>query len=153
MKKIVSILLSLVTLLSVSLTALAADTPQIMTNREVITFDNGDYATIETIIDDISVMSNERASRSSSKTYTYRNSAGSTLWSFTLKASFSYNGSSSSVTRASTSYSISNSSWSCDDHYATESGNTAYGYGSFSSSIQSKDVELSLTCDKNGNIR
>lgn len=152
MKKIVSILLSLVTLLSVSLTALAADTPQIMTNREVITFDNGDYATIETIIDDVSVMSNERASRSSSKTYTYRNSAGSTLWSFTLKASFSYNGS-SSVTRASTSYSISNSSWSCDDHYATESGNTAYGYGSFSSSIQSKDVELSLTCDKNGNIR
>lgn len=152
MKKIVSILLSLVTLLSVSLTALAADTPQIMTNREVITFDNGDYATIETIIDDISVMSNERASRSSSKTYTYRNSAGSTLWSFTLKASFSYNGS-SSVTRASTTYSISNSSWSCDDHYATESGNTAYGYGSFSSSIQSKDVELSLTCDKNGNIR
>lgn len=75
MKKIVSILLSLVTLLSVSLTALAADTPQIMTNREVITFDNGDYATIETIIDDISVMSNERASRSSSKTYTYRNSS------------------------------------------------------------------------------
>lgn len=152
MKKIVSILLSLVTLLSVSLTVLAADTPQTMTNREVITFDNGDYATIETIIDDVSVMSNERASRSSSKTYTYRNSAGSTLWSFTLKASFSYNGS-SSVTRASTSYSISNSSWSCDDHYATESGNTAYGYGSFSSSIQSKDVELSLTCDKNGNIR
>ena len=144
--------MSLLFLFVFSLTTFAAPEPKV--EREVIHFENGDFATIETIVyDDASLYAVERSSRSSSKVYTYNNRLGNTLWTFTLRATFSYNGTTSSVSSCSTSSSIKDNTWSCDDHYAEESGNTAYGYGSFSSSVDSKDVTLSLTCDKNGNIR
>lgn len=144
--------MSLLFLFVFSLTTFAAPEPKV--EREVIYFENGDFATIETIVyDDASLYAVERSSRSSSKVYTYNNRLGNTLWTFTLRATFSYNGTTSSVSSCSTSYSIKDNTWSCDDHYAEKSGNTAYGYGSFSSSVDSKDVTLSLTCDKNGNIR
>lgn len=153
MKKMVALCCSLMFILSVSMTAFAV-TPQEEKQQQVITYENGDCLIIETAVwNEAAPFGVARSSRSSSKTARYQNGAGKEVWTFTLRATFSYNGTTSSVSSCSTSYSIKDRTWSCDDHYAEESGNTAYGYGSFSSSVGSKDVTLSLTCDKNGNIR
>ena len=153
MKKIISLSLSVLFIFMLSYTAFAAQQNEIV-KRETYSLHDGNYVVIETaVFDEVEQYNLERSNRSAEKKYTYNSPSGGTLWTFTLRATFSYNGRTSSVVGSSTSYSIKHRDWSCDDHYAEDSGNTAYGYGSFSSPVDSKDVTLSLTCDKNGNIR
>lgn len=154
MKKFVSLAMCFVALFSTSMSTFATTVSPISPVQEqIIQNSDGTYVVITTEIGDEINLRDGRSSRSASKTYTCRSNSGSTLWTFTLNASFSYNGSSSSAQGASTTYSIKNSSWSCEDYNAWCSGNTAYGTGSFSSSTGDRTANLSLTCDKNGNIR
>ncbi len=153
MKKLLSLSLSLLLLFSLSCVAFASNEPQKLVHEETVLLENGDSVTI-TLYESDSTGYSERSNKTASKKYTYRNSSGSSLWTLTLRASFSYNGSSSSANNASTSYSISNRDWSCDSHDAYTSGNTAYGEGTFSSSFgASKSASLSIRCDKNGNVK
>ena len=153
MKKLLSLSLSLLLLFSLSCVAFASNEPQKLVHEETVLLENGNSVVI-TLYESDAVSYSERSNKTASKKYTYRSSSGSTLWTLTLRAGFSYNGSSSSADSASTSYSISNRDWSCDSHDAYTSGSTAYGEGSFSSVFgASKDASLSIRCDKNGNIR
>lgn len=154
MKKVVSLAMCIVALFSTSLNTFATTVSPISPVQEqVIQNSDGTYVVITTEIGNEINLRDGRSSRSASKTYTCRSNAGSTLWTFTLNASFSYNGSTCSAQGASTTYSIKNSSWSCKDKSSRCSGNTAYGTGIFSSSTGSKTANLSITCDKNGNIQ
>lgn len=155
MKKIVSLAMCIVALFSTSLSTYATATNQIIPtqNEEIVENSDGTYVVITTKIGNEINLRDGRSTRSASRTYNYNSRSGSTLWTFTLKASFSYNGSSCSAQGASTTYSIKNSSWSCDDRSSRCSGNTAYGTGWFSSSSESKTANLSISCDKNGNIQ
>lgn len=118
-------------------------------------YDDG-YIVVEIVTND----SNNIASYSTSKSKTatkkisYYTSSNKLLWTVHLSGTFSYNGSSSSCTKASCSISNLDSNWSVKSKSATKSKNTAHakvtmhqkGGGDLSK-------ELTLTCDKNGKLK
>lgn len=91
--------------------------------------------------------------RTSSKTYTLKNSSGKVLATYTLTGTFTYNGSSSTCTRATCSTSISDSTYSFTHKTARPSGNTAIGSFTLASSGQTISKTLTLTCNANGTIQ
>lgn len=97
------------------------------------------------------------STKSGSKTYTHFNSSGTQLWSATLTASFSYNGSTASCTSANCSVSISNNAWVVISKSCTRSGNTAtanvtMGRQAAGITIQLIPITITLSCDANGNL-
>lgn len=84
-------------------------------------------------------------------------SDGSLAWRFTLTATFTYTGTTAFCTSASYSKTIYNSAWSFSNGSATRSANTATGKGTFTKKVlgittQTIPVNLTLTCDENGNV-
>lgn len=149
MKKVVSALMCVVMVLCVSMSAIAAAPGR---SFETIYFEDGSYATIEIVVEDAVQINRATSSKNGTTSYVYHNPNGKTMWIFTLKASFSYNGTTSKATRAAVTSKISDSSWSLDSKSSDYSGDTAYGDASYSSPDDSYDVSLSLSCDEDGNI-
>jgi len=115
-------------------------------------FENGCYAVIRTV----EIPSRATGQKSGYREKTYYSESGSALWIATLNANFTYTGTTSTCTSASTQVTIYNSAWSCASRSASRSGNTATG--NFTMRLQaifsSMDfpVTLTLSCDKNGNL-
>ena len=112
MKKLMALLLSLVTVLSMTWVAFAGEMP-VPSNTypaEYEYFDDGSY--IVTTITEEPAVSFARATstKTASKTATYKSSSGASLWSATVTGTFSYNGSSAKCT-AVTGRASSNSSY------------------------------------------
>lgn len=95
--------------------------------RTIEYLDNGDY--IETIITDdtldsgISLYATNTITKT--KTRYYKNSSGTVLWSVAIKATFSYNGSTSTCTSCSHSTTSPGASWYIKTSSHSKSGNTA----------------------------
>lgn len=143
-KKLTALLLLVCCICLCAGNALADDTVQ-----EVIQYDDGTYAEISLSVEE----SITRAStKSASKIFTYKDSSGNVIFSYTLHAKFQYTGSSSKATSCSTIYSISKSGWSkkSESHYC--SGSKAYGTAKFSSLLSSKTANLTIACSKTGVI-
>lgn len=127
---------------------------------EIIYFDDGSYITITPVIV-IDESANTRASavsKTGSKVASYTDSDGNVDWKYTLTATFSYvSGSSSTCTSASYTKTIYDSSWEFSNGSATKSGNKATGKGTFKDKVlfvtmQTKDVNITITCDTYGNL-
>lgn len=88
------------------------------------------------------------------KTHNIKNIYNTTVASYTLFATFTYNGSTSKCTSASHSETISNSYWSFTSAFASWTGNKAIGSYTAKCSSPSQTVSktLTITCDANGNI-
>ena len=92
--------------------------------------------------------------KTATKKLSYYTSSNKLLWTIHLSGTFSYNGSSSSCTKASCSISNLNSNWSVKSKSVTSSKNIARakitmhqkGGGNLSK-------ELTLACDKNGKLK
>lgn len=145
---ICSLLVVMLVLCSIPICGNAAECEQ-----EIIRFEDGSYAVVETIT------SGARASGgiSGSRPYTYYDSTGIAQWKVALNGSFTYNGSSATCTSASCSVTIYNSEWYTISKNASKSGNTANGSFSIGRkvlgvTVETKDVTLKLSCDKNGNL-
>lgn len=101
--------------LSIPVSATTADN----TERTIEYLYNGDY--IETIITDdtanpsISLYTTNTITKT--KTRYYKNSSGTVLWSVAIKATFSYNGSTSTCTSCSHSTTAPGASWSIKVHH------------------------------------
>ena len=115
--------------------------------QEIIQYDDGTYAEI-TLTQ--SNMTSRSATKTGSKTYIYKDSSGNVLFTYTLKGSFQYDGSTSKALTCSTGYSIMKSGWSKKSDSCYCSGNKAYGTAKFANSSTSKTVNLTITCSKNG---
>lgn len=121
----VTLIISLISciFLSIPVSATTADN----TERTIEYLYNGDY--IETIITDdtanpsISLYTTNTITKT--KTRYYKNSSGTVLWSVSVKATFSYNGSTSTCTSCSHSTTAPASSWSIKSASHSKSGNTA----------------------------
>ena len=90
--------------------------------------DNGDY--IETVINDAGMkaaLSLQSADKQITKTKTayYKNQSGAVLWSVSIKATFSYNGTSSKCISCSPSASAPAKSWSIKSLSSSKKGNSA----------------------------
>jgi hypothetical protein len=142
--------------LSIPVTAKAA-TPEIAnTTSYTEYYDDGSYSVITITEYEQSAISSVTSTKPGSKSYTHYVS-GEAVWSYTINASFSYNGSSSSCTSVSDSYSISNSSWHIDSHSCSRSGNTAYGSVTMKKKVLGITTDtvsrsLSLSCSASGTL-
>lgn len=95
MKKLMALLLSLVTVLSMTCVAFAGEMPTTSKTypAEYEYFDDGSYM-VTTITESSSAFIRASRSKTGSKTAKYYSSSGSALWSVTVTGTFSYTGSS-----------------------------------------------------------
>ena len=126
------------------------------TEGQVTYFDDGSYLTVTIVKDWESAL---RASKSitGAAVYDYTSSNGITQWKATLKATFTYDGSTSRCTSVdSPSVVIYDNTWSLDSKSCSKSGNTATGNITMAKKLLLGNgkvpITLTLSCDKNGNL-
>ena len=113
-----------------------------------INYEDGSYAIITIRTDGIT-----RASVADEKTYTYYNPSGKKCFSYTMYASFSYDGRVSKVLSCACDIGLSPDGWAVDSHDEWTSGSSAYGEAVFiGPDSTEREVSLSLTCDADGNV-
>lgn len=149
MKKTITITLIIAliscTLLCIPVSATNTDNTEI--NIEYL--DNGDY--VETVITDdtansgISLFTTNTITKT--KTRYYKNSSGTVLWSVAIKATFSYNGSTSTCTSCSHITTAPASAWSIKSASHSKSGNTATAKATatYKTSAGSTDYSMSVS--------
>lgn len=94
-----------------------------------------------------------RSSTDREKIYTYYNPQGQRCFAYVLCAVFTYNGVTSSANSCSYKANIYRQGWDIKSHSEYVSGSTAYGRAVFTGpNGETRNVSLTLTCDKNGNI-
>lgn len=159
MKKIITIL-SIVTftlgLLHPTATTAKAAT-DLPIEKETVLLENGDY--LETVIVDSPTLSTGISTFSTSKTITktkttrYKNQSGDILWSVSIKATFSYNGSTSRCTSCSHSTTCPAKTWKIKSVSSSRSGNSATAKAvATHSDVISRDFTkyVTISCNKNG---
>lgn len=129
--------------LSIPVSATTADN----TERTIEYLYNGDY--IETIITDdtanpsISLYTTNTITKT--KTRYYKNSSGTVLWSVAIKATFSYNGSTSTCTSCSHSTTAPAASWSIKSASHSKSGNTATAKATATHTVSGETTNYSMS--------
>lgn len=122
-------------------------------NYNTTYYENGYYYEIS-----ISVTNSvARSAKKGSKTIYCKNSAGKTMWSLTVKGTFTYNGSTSSCTSASASTSITDATWKITNKSSSKSGNTAKATATAicylnGNPINSQTKTVTLKCNANGKL-
>lgn len=149
MKRVLSCFLAVILLAG----AIPLFTAAVESERDVIHFEDGSFAVIEIASND----ARASASKNGSKQYTYYNSSNEAQWKAVLSAVFTYDGSSASCTSSDVSVTIFDSSWNVVSKSSGKSGNTAtgsvtMGKKSAGVTVAKVPVNLSLSCDKNGNL-
>lgn len=123
--------------------------------------DNGDYVET-TIISDFDFSSILRIATFSTskkitktKTAKYKNSTGTVLWSFSIKATFTYNGSTSKCTSCSHSTTAPSKYWSIKSCTSSKSGNKATAKAvAVHSNMTSETITkyLTIQCSPTGKV-
>ena len=150
-----------ITLYLISTIFLLCSTP-ISTKADTIfdTCHNTPY-TIQTVITDASPSANlmpslSRTSHNKTKTTYMRDSSGTVLWSVSITATFTYDGTTSRCISCSPSANAPATTWSIKSISSSKSGNsaTAYATATHTSPSSSKDFTQSVTisCSKNGTV-
>ena len=149
---IVSLILAVLSVM-VLIPVVAASAEQSTEPDEVIWLENGDYIIVTT--QTISTYASGTITKN--KHGTYYGADDNPEWKVTLTGTFTYNGTSSTCTSSSCSVSIYDNHWYLVSKSAGKSGNTAtatatLGYKSLGVTVGKRTYNLTLTCDKNGNV-
>lgn len=116
--------------------------------QEKIIFSDGSY-----IISEITVNgSRANNTKSGDKEYTYYNANDVRQWKATVIGTFTYDGTTSTCTAVSTSFTRYTTTWTLDSVSKSKSGATAIGDFYLSCSLWETSVRVKLTCDKDGNL-
>lgn len=162
MKKIISLLLltAMISGILYTGTTTAKAATASPSQSEIILLENGDY--LETTITDVPAISSGISTMSTTQTVTktkttyYKNSSGTTLWSLSIRATFTYNGSTSKCTSCSHSTTCPGKTWKIKSVSSSKSGNSATAKATATQSglIFSQDFTRSVTisCSKNGTV-
>lgn len=123
--------------------------------NRVVYYDDGSYDVITITVD----MKATRATGTKTGMITKdrRNSDGELEWRASMKATFTYDGSTSRCTSVdSPSVVIYDNTWSLDSKSCSKSGNTATGNITMAKKLLlgsgKVPITLTLSCDKNGNL-
>lgn len=123
--------------------------------NRVVYYDDGSYEVITITVD----MKETRATGTKTGMITKdrRNSDGELEWRASMKATFTYDGSTSRCTSVdSPSVVIYDNTWSLDSKSCSKSGNTATGNITMAKKLLlgsgKVPITLTLSCDKNGNL-
>ena len=115
---------------------------------ERIDYADGSYAIITTVTGGIT-----RSDTAAPKIYTYYDSNDDRCFSYTLYATFRYDGRSSEAEEAGYLVDLYQRGWDISSHSEWTSGDTAYGRAVFTDPDGGRhSVSLSLTCDEDGNV-
>jgi uncharacterized protein YxeA len=153
MKKILSVVLASCVILSCALPVAAIMPADTNTLSVFETYDDGSYGVI-TIAEE-QYYSRAAKTKSGTKKYEYFSANGTLQWTAYLKASFTYNGNTSSCSSVdSLTISIQDNDWSVYSKASSKSGNTAVGDITMARKMlvgSSKfPVKVVLSCDKDG---
>ena len=144
--------LALVTLMVTPASA-AATFIQSDTIAEIEVYDDGSYAVIETTVTSPSISTFATAqTKSASRTYTYYSASSVKEWDFTVKGTFSYDGSTAKATAVSTSYNIYVTGWSLLSRDSSKSGAKVTATGNFKYKAMAKSATIGLKCSPSGTI-
>lgn len=120
---------------------------------DIIYFEDGSYLTVKTIVVD----ARESFTKNASRLYEYYSSSNVKKWEATLIATFIYDGASCTCASSSVQVNILDSAWYIVSKEESKSGNTAIGdlvmgYKFLGITTTKKTVNMSITCDKDGNL-
>ena len=152
MKRLIPLIIAVLTIVSMS-SAVVAYAAQGEVLEEIIWLDNDSYIKVTT--QTISTYASGTVTKSKSYTFYTGDDA---QWKTTLNGTFTYNGVTSTCTSSSCSVSIYNSTnWYVVSKSANKSDNTAtatvtIGYKVLGITTRKDTYDLTLTCDKNGNV-
>lgn len=135
-----------------------ASTNGVVVNETIEYLPDGSSVVI-TVIDETSIMPLATTfTKTGSKVYSARNPDGVIMWQFTVHGTFSVNsGVSATCTAASHSINIVEDAWQNQSASTSRSGNKAIGNATFIKkllfiTVDTKDIQVTLTCDSNGNL-
>ena len=115
-------------------------------------FEDGSYLIIQS---ETSIMPFAASTKSHTKSANYYNPNGDLAWKIYLTGTFTYTGSSSTCTKATTSYKIYDDRWKVTSSGASKSGNKATGNFTVKKyaigiPIRTVNKTLTITCSKTG---
>ena len=148
MRRIISVILVLIFVPRISVSALANEN-----EVERVYFEDGSY--LEITIQ--SVESRASGTKSAGKTYSFTNSNGVEEWKAVLRATFTYTGSSATCIASSCDVTITDTAWYEVSKVVNKSGATAtcdltMGRKLLGITIEKKTINMTFTCDANGNL-
>ena len=150
------LVLSLVFASAIPVSAMEVSNPGPINSREVICYDDGSYAIVETVVYDESGLNRlMSASRkvSSHRTYTYYNTSDQKAWDFTVNGTFEYNRTRAVAIASSSDYNVYISGWKCVSRSTSKSGATVTGTAKFSyKNDLHPSVTIGMKCSKTGTI-
>ena len=147
MKRILSLCISIILLISAAMPVSASEQGDLILHRETV-LDNGIIC-----IEEVTVYSNARASQKQAvKSSTFKRD-DTTIAIIAYEAVFQYDGSTVSVVSKSVTQVDTYDGWSFKQTSFTSSGGTVTLTGKLTKLlILNTSVNLTLTCDKNGNL-
>lgn len=155
MKKILSVIVSLVLIICFCVTGVAVDTDRASSQTYVEYFEDCSYLTI-TIEEEKSLISTFAANtKKGSKTITYTDSNDEAQWTATVKGTFAYTGTTAMCTASSITYTVSNDNWKITSATASKTMNKAVGNVTakkYTLGVPVKTVEetVTLICSASG---
>lgn len=159
MKKILSIILTVVLLFTAFFMFAVSAESEVVVSREVIYNPDGSYTEIVVTEKISNIMPRaETYTKSGSKSISGKTANGNTAYTFTLHGTFTVRAG-VSATCTNVSYSTSNiaSGWNLDSASTGKSANKAIGNATFKYKVllittQTEDISVTLSCDGNGNL-
>lgn len=126
---------------------------QFIDNVTVIHYEDGSYLSIS-ILD---ISSRSTGIKSGVKRYIYTDSSGTEQWRCVLTATFTYDGTTSRATDASSTFTPANNNWQKDTLYTYRAGNTANAKLTviqkfLGITVDTYNYTITLSCDKDGNL-
>lgn len=163
MKKIISIILTTVILVSISCLTASATTYDALSKNEIVVSETTEYfedgsSITTTITQEISNLGTYATTKtvSGSKIHTAKNADGEVMYKFKITGTFTVNvGVSATCTAVSCSASDCTNGWELDSYTTSKSDNTAKARGTFKKktlfiTTNTINVPLTLSCDSNG---
>lgn len=155
MKHKLTICMVILALVALMVTPVSAATTFIQSDAltEIEVYDDGSYAVIETTVTSPSISTFATAqTKNASRTYTYYSAGSVKEWDFTVKGTFSYDGSTAKATAVSTSYNIYVTGWSLFSRDSSKSGAKVTATGNFKYKTMTKSTTIGLKCSPSGTI-
>lgn len=121
-------------------------------------FEDGSYFQVTIIETSSDAVRRATNTKTGSKVYNYVDSNHKSLWTITVKGSFTYNGSTSKCTNSSVSVKSYVSNWTVSGAKAWKSGSTAYASAQgkmknvLGQTTRTVNKQVSLTCSPSGKL-
>ena len=121
-------------------------------------FEDGSYFQVTIMETSSDAVSRATNTKTGSKVYNYVDSNHKSLWTITVKGTFTYNGSTSKCTNSSVSVKSYVSNWTVSGAKAWKSGSTAYASAqgkmknALGQTTKTVNKQVSLTCSPSGKL-